>query len=284
MTEPIFSEREGFAPQKSPQVGDYLPGWVREAIANEIRDYAQTGAPIPGTYRLNLYPLFRPYIWKVLGKEPPGNPMGGPFHYYIPEVVKQCHWYQCYDILEEIATITKEQLGQESLEEFSGGVNAILAREGMAWKLEQGKIVRRYNPIVEEQIKKVHMLLVAPEFTGPDEQFEKAVGHLSKRPNPDEENCVKDAVGAMEAVANIVAGSNNKQLNDLLKEEPFKSGIHTTIKQAIEKLYAYRGAAPGASHGQVGPAVVGVEEAMWVLTTSAATILYFVSKFYKLTS
>lgn len=281
MTEPIFSEREGFAPHKDPQAHDHLPGWVRDAITNELSNFAQKGAPIPGTYILNLYSLFKPYIWKVLGTQPPGSPMGGPFHYYIPAVMRQSHWYQVYDILEEVADVIKEQLGEEELLEFSQKINAILTGEGIVWKFEEGKIVRRYNAHVEEQVKKAQTLLVDPKFKGPDEQFAKAIEHLNRRPNSDEENCVKDAVGALEAVANIIAEKSGKQLNDLLKEEPFKSGIHPTIVQSIEKLYAYRGAAPGAGHGQVGPAVIGIAEAMWVLTVSAATIIYLINKFGK---
>jgi len=273
MTEPIFSKREGFAPsQIKPEADDYLPGWVREAITNAIRDFATAGI----TNVLNLYPLFRPYIWKVLDKEPPGNPVGGAFHYYIPEVIKRCQWYQCYDILEEIAATTKQQLGEKALDEFSGRVNTILAGEGITWKFDNGRIRRGYNQHIEKQFKRVHSLLADPRFRGPDEQFEKAIGHLSKRPEPDEENCVKDAVGALEAVANIIAGSNGKQLNDLLKKEPYKSGIHPIISQAIEKLYAYRGV---ASHGQVGPPVITVSDATWALTVSADTIIYLTDKF-----
>lgn len=279
MTEPAFSEREEFAPQKSPQADDYLPGWVREAITNEIRNFTQSGAPLPRSYRLSLYPLFRPYIWKVLGKEPPGNPMGGPFSYYIPEVLKQCHWYQCYDILEEVSHLITEQLGVEDSEEFSGRINTVLTREGIPWKLEQSRVVRKFDPQISQQIKEVSIILNTPKFKGPDEQFAKAVEHLDKRPKPDEENCVKDAVGALEGVANIIVGTSGRQLNNLLKEEPFKSGIHPIISQAIEKVYAYRGAAPGAGHGQVGSAVVEVEEAIWVLAVSSATILYLVNKF-----
>lgn len=279
MTDPIFSEREGFAPHKSPQADDYLPGWVREAITNEIRDFAQSGVLIPGSYRLSLYPLFRPYIWKVLGKEPPNSPMGGPFHYYIPEVLRRCHWYQCYDILEEISHLINQQLEEKESDKFSEQVNAILVAEGIPWKLAQGKVIRRFTAYMTDQITKVHTLLADPKFKGPDEQFAKAIEHLSKRPKPDEENCVKDAVGALEAVANIIMGTSSRQLNDLLKEEPFKSGIHQIIKQAIEKVYAYRGAAPGASHGLVGPAAVELVEATWVLAVSAATISYLTDKF-----
>jgi hypothetical protein len=281
MVEPIFSEREGFAPQESPRADDYLPGWVRDAITNVIRDFAQNGTPIPGTYRLSLYPLFRPYIWKVLHKEPPGSPIGGPFHYYIPAVISQCQWYQCYDILEEVSSLIEQQLEEKDLKEFSERINAALAREGIPWKLENGKVVRRLHPLIAEQIKRTSVLLTDPKFKGPDEQFAKAIQHLNKRPDPDEENCVKDAVGAMEAVANIIAGTTGEQLNKLLEKEPFKSGVHPTLRQSIEKIYAYRGAAPGAGHGQVGPSVVELADAEWVLATSAATILYFAHKFHK---
>ena len=93
MNEPIFSEREGVAPRKNLQERDYLPGWVREAITNEIREFTYKDAPLPGVERLDIYPLFKPYIWKVLDRKPPNSPAGGPFAYYIPDVLLRCLWY-----------------------------------------------------------------------------------------------------------------------------------------------------------------------------------------------
>lgn len=93
--------------------------------------------------------------------------------------------------------------------------------------------------------------------------------------------CLYPSAIPISNVANVLVGTSGKQLNDLLKEEPFKSAIHPIIRQAIEKVYAYRGAAPGVSHGQVGSATVGLAEATWVLAVSAATILYLVEMFAK---
>ena len=53
MNEQAFSEREGFAPQSSTQADDHFPGWIREAIANEIREFVQSGTPLPGSERLS---------------------------------------------------------------------------------------------------------------------------------------------------------------------------------------------------------------------------------------
>lgn len=278
MTGSVFSERHGYAPEPSLKSDDHLPGWVREAIVNELRNL-EDNKPSSSLPDLGFYSLFRPYIWQALDREPPGNPMGGPWAFYIPKTLQTCMWWQFYDILEQVARLVGQRWKGEHAEEFSGRINAILAREGIQWKLENGQVVRVLNPRIDEQVKEVRILLTVPKYKGADEQFSKALAFLSARPEPDEENCVKDAVGTIEGVANIIAGTNGVQLNTLLDREPFRSNIHSTIRQAIEKLYAYRGNAPGAGHAQVGPATVSVADATWVLAVSAATILYFVSKF-----
>jgi len=278
MTDSLFSERYGFAPQPDRKPDDHLPGWVREAITNEIGGFI-SNKPSTSLPDIDIYALFRPYIWQVLDREPPGNPLGGPWNFYIPRTLMQCSWWQFYDILEQVARLVDQQWEGQYTNSFSGRINAILAREGMQWELENGELVRVFNPQIDKQIKEVRVLLTNPTCKGPDEQFAKALDCLNKRPQPDEENCVKDAVGALEAVANIIAGTTGVQLNTLIDREPFRSNIHPTIRQAVEKIYAYRGAAPGVGHGQVGPATVGIAEATWVLAACAATILYLVSKF-----
>ena len=86
-----------------------------------------------------------------------------------------------------------------------------------------------------------------------------------------------DAIGAVEAVANIIAGTKGKQLSVLLDNHPFKSGIHGALKTMIDKLYGYRGNA--SAHGQVGESGVGFEEAEWVVGLCASTIVYLAKKF-----
>ncbi len=279
MTEEVFSQREGYAAPTTLKPFDYLSPWVRESTTNSIGDLVLSTSVSPGIFGLNIYPLFRPYIWKVLGIQPPNSPMGGPFKYYIPAVLDKCPWYEFYDILEQIFKQRFEYM-EEKLKEFSLNINAIFARDGIAWKLEKGRIVRVLDPKITKQIKEVSALLADPRFKGPDEQYEKALGHLNRRPIPDEENCAKDAIGALEGVANIIVGKTGKQLNELLKKEPqYINGIHPTIREAIDKVYAYRGVTPGVSHAQIGPATMDPADAIWVLAFSSATILYLVEKF-----
>ncbi|MGA2286695.1 MAG: hypothetical protein ABSG55_10555, partial [Dehalococcoidia bacterium] len=54
-----------------------------------------------------------------------------------------------------------------------------------------------------------------------------------------------------------------------------EKGVHKTLQQMVEKLYAYRGDAPGAGHAKTEhKPPVRVEDAELVLHTSAACIVY----------
>jgi len=278
MVNPSFSERHGFAPIPEPKNNDHLPGWVRDDIVKKLNNFINAEFTF-SSLDTELYQVIKPYISRVLLSKPPQSPLGGPFAFYLPRVLSECRWWQFYDILEEIAQLVGHESRHEVSDELAEIINASLSREGIPWKIENGKIVRAFNEQIQSVIDEVHVLLTNPDFKGPDEQFQKAIEHLNRRPEPDEENCVKDAVGAIEGVANILCRTSGEQLNRLLNREPFQSDIHPTIKLSIDKIYAYRGAASGVAHGQVGPAVVGIEEASWVLTVSAATILYLVAKF-----
>lgn len=281
MSQVPFSQRQGFAPEPANGPDEYLPEWVREAVQQEVRSFLEEHSQIgTGTITVDVYPIFKPYIPQVLQRSAPGHPQGGPFAYYIPAVLQACQWWQFYDIVEKLAKLVLFRLGTPELDEMATRINNILAAEGIVWQLQGTTVTRRIVPIVREAVERTHTILNAPKFRGPDEQFSKALGHLNRRPQPDLENCIKDAVGALEAVANIEAHAQGQQLNVLLDREPFRSQLPHTIRQCIDKLYAYRGAAPGVGHGLVGNPMVGFDEALWVLHVAAATIILIANKFH----
>lgn len=280
MTNQSFPERQGFAPPAQPVGYDGLPGYVRSAFSNTLREFIVDRAAVlsPGVFNSSLYECLKPHIWKVM-LTPPGNPQGGPWNYYIPTLIQQCQWWQFYEICEDVYKLIARSYGQPGAEVFAQEANGLFARDGLVWQFKEGRIERMYNPRIAQKVEEARTLLRDPRFKGADEQFTKAVDHLNKRPSPDKENCVKDAVGAVEAMARIVCADHESLLSHLLNKEPLESGIHQDLRDVIRKLYAYRGNAGGVAHGQVGASEVGVEEAEWVLSIAAGTILYLVSKF-----
>ena len=121
-------------------------------------------------------------------------------------------------------------------------------------------------------------MLKEPEFKGADQHFEKAIKALNVRPNPDVENCVKDAVSAIESVGRIIVNNDKALLSDIIKDMAKNELIPRPLDEAIQKIYAYRGDQGGITHGLVGESKVTIDEAGFVLAMSAAIIIYLVKK------
>ena len=273
--QPSFSQRHGFSPQAQQKPFDELPPWVRPelqtAAVNALHNEETNAGAALGYY---LYARLKPRVWKVLNREPPGNPQGGPWAYYIPEVIKRCEWWDFYDVCEEVWALLEGEWNRATADNLSDSLNAVFAREGLAWRFQGGRIERAHPAPVASSLQRAHRLLSESRFQGPDEQFDKACGHLNRRPTPDAENCVKDAVAALEGVANIVVGATGQTLSNLMKADPLRSGTHPDLRRLIEQLYAFRGSAPGVAHGLVGQSQVSVGEAEFVLAISAAAMVY----------
>ena len=204
--------------------------------------------------------------------------------YEIEQIINRCKWHEFYEICEKAWFLINEDEGSTSpffridSQEFSKEVNKIFIKYGLGYQMRDGLIERISDIDTNERIEQARLILQEPEYKGPAKQFNKAVGFFSQRPEPDPANCVKDAVGAIEGVARIISGEKKAVLTQLLDREPFKSGMPPTLRGSIEKLYAYRGDAPGAGHGQVAESSVGIEEAEFVLGISASAIVYMAKK------
>jgi len=187
-------------------------------------------------------------------------------------------WWDFLDICELIsAAVMKIRRG-----EFSRKLNSLFREENIGYEMQEGKIERIGTEFTDEQLKNARRLLKDQKFEGADEHFEKAIKALNTRPNTDVENCIKDAVSAIESVGRIIVKNDKALLSDIIKDMAKKGTIPKPLDQAIQKVYAYRGNEPGVAHGAVQASKVTVDEAEFVLAMSAAIIIYLVKKRSKL--
>ena len=166
--------------------------------------------------------------------------------------------------------------------EFSQRLNSLFREENIGYEMQDGKIERINNEFMDRYIKDARILLKAPHFKGADQHFEKAIKALNIRPKPDVENCVKDAVSAIESVGRIIADDDKALLSDIIKDMTKKGAIPKPLDQVFQKVYAYRGNEPGVAHGAVDISKVTEDEAELILAMSAAMIIYLVKKRSKL--
>jgi hypothetical protein len=194
----------------------------------------------------------------------------------VQGIITSCDWWRFYDICEVIYRYLHQNHDTIG-DRFASELNTLFL-DYLGFQMREGNIEKIGSALVDAQIKEARVLLKEPEFKGADQQFEKAIGHLNIRPNPDVENCVKDAVGAIESVGRIITNNGKAILSNIIKDLANEGIIPKPLDEVIQKVYAYRGNEPGVGHGLVGESKVTIDEAEFILATSAAAIIYLVKK------
>ena len=105
----------------------------------------------------------------------------------------------------------------------------------------------------------------------------KAINLLYDRNNPDYSNSVKESISAIEAMCNIILGTNNKSLGDALKEiEKKDNKIHGALKNAFSSLYGYTSDKSGIRHNGGIDENTTFEEAKFMLVSCSAFLNYLI--------
>ncbi len=199
------------------------------------------------------------------------------FRTFLLQNVNKTEWYGFYDLTEVIwLALEGKSLGPgvSLQDDFENEVNGILRRNFVGYELRKGRIERVGANVTDAAIAEARGILRDAQLKGPNDQFLKAVGFFSQRPAPDAENCVKEAIGAVEGMARILLKNDSILLSSASKELVKRGKLHPTLQKVIDGLYAYRGAAEGVGHGRTGERNVMIEDAEFVLNTAAAVIVY----------
>ena len=212
------------------------------------------------------------------------------------ELVLDMPWQVFYDYLEQVygLLVGRPALDQEtgawetvfsiadSQTRFTNQINQVLSEENLCYELRDGEFCRRGRPHTQRALGKASLVLADPRFGKSLRYYRKALGFFNRRPQPDAENCVKEAVCAMEAAAVVLLGKQGcGKFETLIQNAKGTSAdsIPPTLAESMLKLWAFRGAAEGVAHGSVDGGIVGACEAEAALSLVAAYITYLNDKF-----
>jgi hypothetical protein len=246
-----------------------VPERARVGLSHVVKQFFEKGYSYLGLYKVLCIALRIPVKLKTtLISDSSGSSE-------IEDLIMKCQYWQFYDICEVLWQGLKYKGEKDSL---SDEINNLFREEHLGFELRDGKVEKIGSGFIDAQIKEARYLLKEPEFKGADEHFEKALKALNTRPKPDVENCVKDAVSAIESVGRIIVNDDKAMLSDIIKGMAKDGTIPKPLDEVVQKIYAYRGDQPGVAHGLVGTSKVTVDEAEFVLAMSAAVIIYLVKK------
>jgi hypothetical protein len=256
-----FSIRHGVRPPAAKRKPEDVPKSAKIALIKFIDEIRSKRSGIPGAYTLG------PKLAEAARKEfeSPGDMTK------IRALINDLQWFEFYDVTEELVRMSDDR------ERMAREIDAIFASEGLPYRMTASGVDWRYSEAAVEEMEQAERSLATdPRFAGPLAQWQKARQHLSDRP-PDSENCIKDAVGAVEGVARILHGSSDT-LGQIIKPLGKSLGVHAALTGAISNLYGYLGDEQAVAHGAtVAPSDL-LPEAEFLLHSCAATIVFLLRK------
>ena len=194
-----FSTRFGARPPIPRPEPNTVPDSVRVKLIPLI-DELRT-AELPGATSLG------PALCEVIGRLPP-RPSGDM--QMIRWLFREVEWWEVYDLCEALVRLARKP------EVVAERIEALFAEENLPDAMTQNGIEWRFSAPAQSVIKEAeNALLVDEELRGPAEQWQKARSHLAAMP-PDSENCIKDAIGALEGAACILSGQEGEMLSSLI--------------------------------------------------------------------
>ena len=214
---------------------------------------------------------------------------------FIDKISNRIHklsWVQVYRFCERIYSKLLKDVGSDfddwyiSLAEvqnyFSDELNLILEEDNFAFYFSDGIFRRRGKAQTQKAFERVGAVLINPKFERVKNHYNKARKFFDKQPKPDLENCVKEALCALEASIEIL--TDKKASKEFVKVIGQLKGngpkqIPPPIGEAMIKLHGYRGSGQGVSHSSIHGNRVELIDAELVLSLVASYITYLISLF-----
>jgi hypothetical protein len=188
-------------------------------------------------------------------------------------------WNEVYDFIEYVAAVFKLNYPNNQVNSnFIAACNNILKKELSAYRIVGDIIVQITS---EEEITEIEGILTSKKLGLVQEHIQTALKHLSNRKDPDYRNSIKESISAVEALCIKISQKPKAELADALKTIESKLKIHSALRIAFDKLYAYTSDAEGIRHALLNEGTLDFEDAKFMLVACSAFINYIVIKVEK---
>jgi hypothetical protein len=289
MVHPTFAQRMGF--EQSAPISDDFPDDARVVLAHLLGELLNSN-------RISSADALAALICRVgavehNSKSGPKSPTG------ILSLLRELAWNEVFELCERVYARLLEPAGEwggdsygestwvvtESLDEsrawYSEAINELLVDRHIAYEFRDGTFHRRGRVQTQRNMEKVGAVLSQARLQAVRSHYNKARQFFEHRPEPDYQNCVKEAACALEACVETVTGKNASNFELAMKQlqGTGPDQVPPTIAQGMVKLHAFRGAARGAGHAALKGNEISPADAELVLSISAAYITYLADKF-----
>ena len=183
-------------------------------------------------------------------------------------------WYRIYDFIEIYMAFLSPKQRVDARNNF----NDVLRSENAGYRVSGFHVIPITNEIELQCIETAQ----ETAYRSVNIHFQKATELYGKRPVPDYENTIKEAISAVEAMCCIITNSKKATLGDALKRLESKGiKLHKALQNAMSNLYGYTSDESGIRHGSIDFTEASSEDAKYMLITCSAFVNYLIEKWSK---
>ena len=172
-----------------------------------------------------------------------------PYTYRVPDWLKEVFynklfiWYHVYNLLEFVANHPDELLNRYGgYKSFVLEANGILEEEAAGYRFVSNVLTPITNPSEISSIEDAIGISDVANLFGTQEHLKTAIELLSKRPNPDYRNSIKESISSLESLVKQITGEETGGLDKALNKldtkvkfhGAFKSGLLTRLLQHLD--------------------------------------------------
>ena len=201
-------------------------------------------------------------------------------------------WEKLYDFCERLHSHLARAVGEywnNSFQEetskaavqvyITEELQRLFTEENLVFDFSDGLVIRKGRRHTVDKTTKAQMVLGDPRLASARKHYDKAMSFFRDATSPDYENCVKEAVCAVEAAGKaLFPEAKASTLGDLVKWFASTKDVEMpkALIQTFTGLYGYRSGGNGVAHGAAEGGAATVDVAEYVLAVCASQIIYLV--------
>ena len=270
-----FSQRIGKKPIKTDFQIESMDNDLRIALWNAFHFFFTKKVDSKWISR-SSFDLFFQIMWHNFFKLPLDNLDD---HYEttykrIREYFFKFEWFEVYDFIEFVTSIDCP-VNQDEFRKFC---NLMMERELSGYRFVDDKITKITAETELNEIEEAIDKSQKTNLAGVNAHLKTALIKLSDRKYRDYRNSIKEAISAVEALAQLISGNSKAELCKALAIIEKKVDLHGSLKKGFSAIYGYTCDEGGIRHAMLEEDKIDFEDAKYMLVSCAAFINYLTVK------
>lgn len=270
-----FSDRVGITTPNDVLYLDSIPGPLRTGLWNAMHGLSFSKYRNMG-YIYTKDAALANRVWTEFFQrsidERPSQ--GRDMYKFVADWFRKAEWWRVYNYVEWYAN--------------SAYSRPAYARDSLNAALEGGRSGYRFiggvlAPIADKvEMASIEAALSSADrhgFCGLKSHIERSISLLSRRPDPDYPNAIKEAISAVEGTVKLIAGQPKATLGGALSKIDSKVPIHGSLKKGFGAIYGYTSDEDGIRHAMLETSSrVDEADATYMAVACSAFVHYLLVK------